>query len=86
MLYNRLLGSIFDGYKEAKKDKRKQQTFDMFETSPFLHSSEYIGGLFDMAEDKEDYDTILAHLYKHQATEVDSYASIEKKIIDKYWK
>lgn len=85
-MYNRLLGSIFEGYKEATKDKRKKQSFDLLDSTPFLHSSEYLGGLFDMAEDKEDYETILDHLYRHEATEVDSYASIEQKIIDKYWR
>jgi len=80
--------SLFDGYKEAKvkSGAYKKRAFEELDQTPFLFSSDYLNELYNQAEEKEDYESILDHLYRHDAVEVDSYANIEKKIIDKYWR
>jgi hypothetical protein len=85
-MYNSILKSLFLGYAEAKKPKRLKQQFDELERTPFLFSHDHLSGLYEEASEKEDYEAILDHLYKHDAIDVDSYASLESKIIDKYWR
>lgn len=77
--------SMFDGYRDVKKDDYSQQ-FAELEWTPFLFSSDYLNDMYSKATTKEQHETILGHLYRHEATDVDSYQSIEKRIIDKYFK
>lgn len=78
--------SIFEGYKSARKDEDFQRPFDELGWTPFLFSSDYLGELYGVASTKEQHESILDHLYRHRATEVESYQNIEQKIIDKYYK
>lgn len=77
--------SMFDGYREAKKGDFTTQ-FAELEWTPLLFSSNYLDDMYDKAKTKEDYYTILDHMYRHDATEVESYRKIEQKIIDRYWR
>lgn len=76
-------------FKELAKSKRLQEArrenqFDELDHTPFLFSSSY---LLELSEDatKEEYESILDHMYRHNATEVDSYRNVEKEIIKRLW-
>jgi AAA+ ATPase superfamily predicted ATPase len=82
---------ICQGLKESRKEKYRQHQFDHLRTTPYLHGSDYLTEMMDMAHTKNDYESILEHMYKHEAngiklSEIDAYANIEKTIIDKYWR
>lgn len=81
-----IVRSVFDGYKEATKGKRKKLAFDELDRTPFLFSSGYLNEMYEQAHDKEEYESILDHMYRHEATDIDSYKSIENKIVDKFWR
>ena len=76
--------SIFKGMQESKHVKERQRNNRLNELSytPFLFSSGYLGELLDDCQSKEDYESLLDHLYRHDATEVQSYKEIELDIID----
>lgn len=84
-MINPFIKSLFDGYAEAKKGKRKELQWEELEHTPFLFSSDYLNEMYEEAESKEDYETILDHLYRNDATEISNYADIEERIINKYW-
>lgn len=77
--------SMFDGYRNVKKDDYSQQ-FSELDWTPFLFSSDYLNDMYSNATTKEQHETILDYLYRHNATEVSSYQAIEQQIIDKYFK
>lgn len=85
-MLNNFIKSVFDGYAEATKDKRRKRAYEELEQTPFLFSSKYLNELHEEAETKDEYESILDHMYRHDATEVDSYYDIEKKIINRYWR
>lgn len=89
-MYNKLIGSLFDGYKKAKTpyaDKRlKKWAFEDLEETPYLYSSKYLNELHDQATRKDEFESILDHMYRHNVEDIDSYHEIESKIIDKYWR
>lgn len=82
--------SLFDGYKTAHtpySDKcKREDTFNELEKTPFLFSSSYLNEMYEEASNKSEYETILDHMYRHEATEIESYADIEERIINKYWR
>ena len=82
--------SIFDGLKSAKTPyadkKRKKWMFDDLEETPYLYSSNYLNELHNQATKKEEFESILDHMYRHKVEEIDSYHEIENKIIDKFWR
>lgn len=96
------LESMFKELSKSKrmKEKQKQSKFLELEQTPWLFSSEYLEDLLEDAN-KGECDTILDYLYRfnnHGITNedgeddylnilgIDSYKSIEQKIIDKRWK
>lgn len=85
-----LLNSFLKGYTSAQTphadEKKRKWQFEELSATPFLFSSGYLNEVYEEANNKQEYETILDHLYRHQATEVESYAELEKKIIDKYWR
>lgn len=85
-MINNFIKSFFDGYKEAriKNGYYKERDFNELE-GPFLFSSDHLNNLYNQADCEEDYESILDHLYRHDAIDVESYSLLEKKIIDKYW-
>ncbi|MCK6203913.1 hypothetical protein KZX50_00430 [Bacillus infantis] len=85
-MLNSIVKSFFDGYHEAKKDEKRDWQYKELEQTPFLFSSNYLDEMYEGASDKQEYENILEHLYRHNATEIDSYAEIEQKIINKYWR
>lgn len=81
---NDIVRSIFDGYREAKEDSFYPRKFKELEKG-FLFGIDELDDMVDHAEDKEDYESILDHMYRFDATEVGYYKNIEKKIMDKFW-
>jgi len=64
------------------QDRLKKREFEELK-GPFLFSSERLNGLYD--HDKNQYESILDHMYRFDACEVDSYADLEQKIIHDWW-
>lgn len=89
-MFNKIVESIFEGIKAADtpyRDKReKERSFQELDTTPYLFSSGYLDEMYGKATKKAEYESILGHMNRHAAWEVDSYKVIEKKIIDKYWR
>ncbi|MGK4042171.1 hypothetical protein AB0Y20_07695 [Heyndrickxia oleronia] len=86
MSMNGMLRSMFQSLADSKwnKDRLRRNQFDEL-NEPFLFSSSHLNSIFDECETKEEYESILDHMYKFDACEVDSYKAIENKIIDKLW-
>lgn len=87
---SRFVKSLLEGYTTANTpyaDRRKKEdAFLELEKTPFLFSSSYLNEMCDDASNKNEYETILDHMYRHEATEIESYADIEERIINKYWR
>ena len=71
--------------------------FKSLETVPALHSSDHLNRMYELANKKEEHEYILGHIYKWDKhlsdtessinlLEVESYATLERKIVDRYWK
>jgi predicted TIM-barrel fold metal-dependent hydrolase len=84
---NDIVRSIFDGVREAKQDSLYPRKFMELEKTNLLFDVDDLEDMLDHAEDKEDYESILDHMYRFDATdgELGYYKGIEKKIIDRYW-
>jgi len=83
-----LIGSVFEGARNSREKKYRKREYDRLTTTPFLHGSEYLNELYNAAEKKSEHECILQHLYNHQEVgvlEIESYQSLEKKIVDTYW-
>jgi hypothetical protein len=93
-MLNDFVWSLFQGYKEAKKESELDKSFEQLNWSmdcwigdcstPLLEVAE-INQLLDKAVTKGHYESILDHLYRHDATRVKPYQNIEKKIIHRLW-
>jgi hypothetical protein len=92
-MFNSFVWAIFQGYKEAKdsnvdrKFKDLNRTWDCWigeATTSLLEVSD-LNRLLGEAKNKDHYNEILDHLYRHDATRVDPYKEIENKIIDRMW-
>jgi len=81
---NDWIQAAFDGYKEAKATPNYPREFEKLEHTRYLYGSEELNDLYHHAKTKQDYETILGHMYRFDATEVKSYEKIEKKIINKF--
>lgn len=81
-ILNSGLQAYFDATKESKQEQLRKQKFDELGHTPFLFSSNYLNEIMDDCETKEDYEQLLDHMYRHNATEVESYWKIENDIID----
>ncbi|MGY3715358.1 hypothetical protein ACWE42_07525 [Sutcliffiella cohnii] len=96
---NSLLQSIFKGLSKKTEPKIREE-YAIIETSPYLHSSDYLTGLFGVAKNKVEEDCILQHLYNHDAfyihtvhddgtvtsEAVETYQKLEREIINGRWK
>lgn len=82
-----ILGSVFHTIANSKGNQRRlrERDFNELDYSPFLASSSHLNGLLEDSESKEEHESILDHMYRFDACEVDSYKSIESKIIKRYW-
>lgn len=93
MGFNTFVWSIFQGYKEAKDhnlDRRYQdlnRTWDCWigEATTALYDVADLTDLVEQAKTDAHYNAILDHLYRHDATRVDYYKDIERKIIERMW-
>ncbi|NYE07587.1 hypothetical protein F4694_004398 [Bacillus niacini] len=93
-MLNNFVWSLFQGYKDAKKESEVDRSFEQLnwsmdcwigETStPLLEVSD-LNELLNKAKHKDHLNQILDHLYRHDATRVAPYKNIEKKIIEKIW-
>lgn len=84
---NYLQRKLVAGARPAREKKYRKREFDNLVTTPFLNGSEYLNELYQAAEKKEEYECILQHMYNHQnvgVLEIESYQSIEQKIIERY--
>lgn len=82
---NDIVKSMFDGYKGAKTESYYPRRFQEMAKTNILFDLDETADMLKHAEDKEQFDTILDHLYRFDATRVKGYEKIEKKIIHKYW-
>jgi hypothetical protein len=80
--FNGFVKAIFDGYREAKA--YNHNPFNELEKSYLLDVSD-LNELCDKAKNKQQHEAILDHMYRFDATRVDYYKRIEKKIINRYW-
>lgn len=88
MMFDNFIKSVFEGYNDSPsiKERQRSRLFDELEWYPMLFSSNHLNQVFDQAKSKEDHEAILDYLYRFNATEVESYANLEQKIIDIYHK
>ncbi|NRD81178.1 hypothetical protein HPT25_28205, partial [Bacillus sp. BRMEA1] len=59
--------------------------FNELEKSWYLMDIATLNDLCDKAKTKEQHEMILDHMYRFDATRVDYFKRIEKKIINRYW-
>lgn len=85
--WNDVLNGAIKGYSTSKpaKDKKRKWQFEELEQTEYLFSSKYLNELLDEARTKREHESILEHMYRNEATDVESYSKIEKKIIDKFY-
>lgn len=81
--FNSIVKAIFDGYQEAKK--YNYNPYNELEKSHRLFEVAELNDLCDKAKTKKQHEQILDHMYRFDATRVDYFKQIEKKIIDRYW-
>ena len=93
---NGIIGAFFQGLREARKDTEIERKFrDLNKTmdcwigtaSTRLLEVDELDYLVDHARDDDDYNSILDHMYRFNATEAELgyFKEIEKKIIHKMW-
>jgi hypothetical protein len=82
MGFNDLVRSVFQGYKEVKESR---DPYEVLDKAWYLYQVDDLNHLTDGAKKKDQYNVILDHLYKWDATRVDYYKDIEHKIIDRMW-
>ena len=84
MGFNDFLRSCFQGAAEARRDTFYPRKFREMESS-FLFGVDELEDMLNHAKNKDQYNTILDHMYRFDATRVDYYKDIENKIIDRMW-
>lgn len=84
---NGFVRSLFDGYKSAKEKSYYPRKFEEMRKTNRLFEVDELEDMYKNAEDKEDYEDILDHMYRFNATEgqLGYYKRIEKKIINDFW-
>jgi hypothetical protein len=84
---NGFVRSLFEGYQAARKESYYPRKFEEMKKTNLLFGVDDLNDMLGHAEDKEDYETILDHMYRFNATdgEFGYYKKIEKKIIDQFW-
>jgi hypothetical protein len=81
--FNSFVKSIFNGYREAKH--YNHNPYNELGKSYLLADVDDLNDLCNKAKTKEQHESILDHMYRFDATRVDYYKRIEKKIINHYW-
>lgn len=83
-----LLWSIFEGYKEAKKDEFHQRKFDELSNYPMLFSSNYLNELLWEAGDLQDLHDLLHYMERYNCVDVgiETYDKVYYKAKDQYKK
>lgn len=83
-----IIKAIFEGYKAAKEKNPDYRSweYDYLLTTPYLHSSQYLGELYEKAKDDYQKECIVDHLNRHNTWGIKSYDKIQKKFIDERWK
>jgi hypothetical protein len=82
---NDFVWSIFQGYKEVKDSR---DPYEELAKAPLLYEVDDLNKLTNQAKTREQYETILDHIYKFGAAEQGQFGyfkRIENKIIDKMW-
>lgn len=82
MGFNDLLRSMFDGYREVKQNR---DPYKELEKAWYLYEVKDLRDLTYKAKKDSQYNAILDHLYKWDATRVDYYSDIERNIIERMW-
>jgi hypothetical protein len=82
---NGFMKSLFEGYKEAKQQSYYPRKFEEMENTNRLFEVDELTDMLGHTRNKKDYETILDHMYRFDATEVGYYRKIEQKIIDNFW-
>jgi hypothetical protein len=84
---NGFVRSLFDGYKAGKEKRYYPRRFEEMKKTNLLFGVDDLNDMLDHAEEKEDYETILDHMYRFNATDgqFGYYKRIEKKIINEMW-
>lgn len=87
-MWDGIAKGIVDGLMSSKQaeNRRREWKYRELEETPFLFSSGYLDELRQQATRKDEFEGILAHMYRHNANELQSYQEVERKIIDKYWR
>lgn len=80
--FNDLVHSIFQGVKAAKESR---DPYEELEKAWYLYEVKDLRYLTDKANKDDQYNTVLDHLYKWDATRVEPYKAIEDKIIERMW-
>lgn len=62
--FNRIVESIFQGYKESKTfaDRKHERKFDELGYTPFLFSDKYLKELYLELESPEDYERLIDYM------------------------
>lgn len=82
---NGFVKALFDGYKDGKQANYYPRKFEEMKRTNLLFGVDELEDMLENAEDKEDCETILDHMYRFDATMVGYYSRIEKKIINQFW-
>lgn len=96
-MYYSVFMAVCKGIRDSKEEQRRFNDFKMIENHHMLHSSHYLDQMTSAARNKEECESILKHLYEHDAMFVrneegeiveviESYRDVERKIIDRYWR
>lgn len=85
---NDIIRAMFDGYKDAKHSNYHRRRFEEMKKTNLLFEVDDVNDMIEHAKGKEDYETILDHMYRFNACEEGTfgyYKSLEKKIINEFW-
>jgi predicted TIM-barrel fold metal-dependent hydrolase len=85
---NDIIRAMFEGYKDVKHQNRYRNRFEEMKTTNLLFDVDDVNDMINHAETKEEFNTILDHMYRFNATEEGPfgyYERLERKIINKMW-
>jgi hypothetical protein len=73
---------MFQGYKEVKESR---DPYEVLEKAWQLYDIDTLNELTNRAKKPDQYNIILDHMYQYDATRVNYYKDIERKIIERMW-
>ncbi|KAA0547588.1 hypothetical protein FZW96_12130 [Bacillus sp. BGMRC 2118] len=77
--------NIFDNMVQNDIQMNQGRIYDHLSETPLLYPSDTLSELTKAAITKSQYESILDHIYRHDTLGIDSYNSVEKKIIDRFY-